>query len=42
MDICKVKAEKLMPARYNPRMDLQPEDEEIQKPSKKYRRIRIY
>ena len=28
MDICKVKPEKLMPARYNPRMDLQPKDEE--------------
>lgn len=28
MDICKVKAEKLMPAGYNPRIDLQPDDEE--------------
>ena len=28
MDICKVKAERLMPAGYNPRIDLQPDDEE--------------
>ena len=28
MDICKVKAEKLIPAGYNPRIDLQPDDEE--------------
>ncbi len=41
MNIQKIKITELKPAKYNPRKDLKPEDEEYQKIKKKYNGVWI-